>query len=52
MRQELIRRLHEQIDRLPNKIRDRVRSYIVSTQGKMLRPLLVVGTAKILGATP
>lgn len=52
MREELVRRLHQQIDRLPNKIRDRVRSYIVSTQGKMLRPLLVVGTAKILGATP
>ena len=52
MRQELVRRLHENIDKLPNKIRDRVRTYIVSTQGKMLRPLLVVGTAKLLGATP
>lgn len=51
IRQELVRRLHGQIDKLPNKIRDRVRTYIVSTQGKMLRPLLVVGTAKILGAT-
>ncbi len=51
LRQELIQRLHKQIDKLPNKIRDRVRTYIVSTQGKMLRPLLVVGTAKILGAT-
>ncbi len=51
LRQELVQRLHGQIDKLPNKIRDRVRTYIVSTQGKMLRPLLVVGTAKILGAT-
>lgn len=52
MRNELVRRLHEHIDTLPEKVRDRVRSYIVSTQGKMLRPLLVVGTAKLLGATP
>lgn len=52
MRNELVSRLHKHIDQLPNKVRDRVRSYIVSTQGKMLRPLLVVGTAKLLGATP
>lgn len=52
LRQELIQRVHKQIDKLPDKIRDRVRTFIVSTQGKMLRPLLVVGTAKILGATP
>jgi geranylgeranyl diphosphate synthase type II len=52
MRQNLVRRLHEHIDLLPNRVKDRVREYIVSTQGKMLRPLLVVATAKLLGATP
>ena len=52
MRNELIRLLHEHINRLPENVRDRVGSYIVATQGKMLRPLLVVGTAKLLNGTP
>ncbi|MHA2364440.1 MAG: polyprenyl synthetase family protein [Candidatus Hodarchaeales archaeon] len=51
LKNELTQRLHHQINRLPERVRDRVREYIVSTQGKMLRPLLVVVSAKMLGAT-
>ena len=51
LRKTLVQKLHQHVDKLPNKIRERIRDYILATQGKMLRPLLVVATAKLLGAT-
>lgn len=52
LRDELIKRLHEQIDKLPDRVGPRISDFVTSTQGKMLRPLLVVISAKMLGATP
>ena len=51
LRQELIKRLHIHLDQLPDRVRERVKEYILANQGKMLRPLLVVVTAKLLGAS-
>lgn len=50
LRKKLVVKLHEYVEKLPEKVRDRIKEYILSTQGKMLRPLLVVATAKFLGA--
>ena len=50
LRTILIQKLNQHLDLLPDKIRDRIRGFILASQGKMLRPLLVVATAKLLGA--
>jgi len=50
LRKTLVQKLNEHVDLLPNKIRDRIRDFILASQGKMLRPMLVVATAKLLGA--
>jgi geranylgeranyl pyrophosphate synthase len=50
LRTTLIQKLNQHVDMLPDKIRDRIRDFILANQGKMLRPLLVVATAKLLGA--
>ena len=51
LRKHLLNHLHQQIDRLPENVKDRIREFIVSTQGKMLRPILVGISATFLGAS-
>lgn len=56
LRENLSKTIHNAINRLPGEERgvqgprERIRSYIMETQGKQLRPLLVVLATKLLGA--
>ena len=56
LRENLSKYIHNAIDKLPGEERgihgprERIRSYIMDTQGKQLRPLLVVLATKLLGA--
>ena len=46
----LKKELVENLDDLPRPINTRIKEYILGTSGKMLRPLLVILSAKMLGA--
>lgn len=47
---ELKEELVSTLDKLPHPINNRIKEYILGNTGKMLRPLLVIVSAKLLGA--
>ncbi|MHA1166767.1 MAG: polyprenyl synthetase family protein [Candidatus Hodarchaeales archaeon] len=50
IRNELSVRLRQAIDELPYPLNERIAGFVVKNAGKMLRPMLLVMTAKLLGA--
>lgn len=47
---ELKKELVKTLNKLPHPINNRIKEYIIGNTGKMLRPLLVMVSAKLLGA--
>lgn len=50
IRKEMSIRLRQTIDELPHPLNERIAGFVVKNAGKMLRPMLLVMTAKLLGA--